>query len=93
MNFFDTKNVFQGMYPDKIISFDFDEKCQRKLEIILSDGTTNRVHYIEHDKVRVSIEGMQPIYVPIYAHRITIHWKDMKNLISSKPDPKIIENM
>ncbi len=84
MNFFEAQDMFKKMYPGKEIKFEFDEKCHRFHELIYTDGVPNPVHHIESNKVKVSVEGMQPIYSPIQPHRECVTWEHMKKLINSK---------
>lgn len=84
MNYFEAKEMFKKMYPEKKIDFEFDEKCHRVHELIYTDGKPNPVHHIENDKVKVSVEGMDAIYVPIQPHRECATWEHMKSLINSK---------
>lgn len=84
MNFYETQDMFKQIYPGKQISFEFDDKCCRVHEIIYTDGLPNEAHHIENNKVKVTIEGMDSIYVPILPHRQVCTWSHMKNLIASK---------
>lgn len=69
MNLYECQEFFKKLYPTKEINFSFDEKCHRIYEIILTEGIPNPVHHVENNKVRVDVEGMDTIYVPIMPHR------------------------
>lgn len=84
MDFFSVKETFTNMFPDKLKTFTFDDKCIRKMEIILTDGLPNLQHHVEYDKIKVSIEGIPDQYVKIAPHRDMIYWKDHKSFIMSK---------
>jgi hypothetical protein len=87
MNFFQVQDLFKQLHPGKKVSFEFDEKCHRQHEIIYTDGIPNPMHHIENNKVKVSVEGLAPIYVDIIPHRECCTWDQMKKMILSKPDP------
>lgn len=87
MDFFQCQDTFRQMYPGKNISYEFDENCHRIYEIVLTDNIPNPFHHCESHKVKVMVEGMNPIYVPIQPHREVFTWEYMKNLINKKSDP------
>lgn len=82
MNFFEAQDMFKQWYPNKQISFEFDNKCCRVQEIMYTDGLPNECHHIENNKVKVTVEGMEPLYVPIIPHRQTCTWEYMRNLLA-----------
>ena len=84
MNFFQVQEFFKQMHPCKTIIFTFDEKCHCMHEINYTDGIPNAIHHIENNKVKVSIEGMDPTYVSIQPHRQNISWEDIKKMIMAK---------
>lgn len=84
MNLYEAKDFFKQMYPNKQISFDFDEKCYRFLEIVMTDGKPNPTHHCECQKVKVMIEGMDPIYVPIQPHRLCFEHDYMCDVLKDK---------
>lgn len=84
MDFFSAQDFFQKLYPGKDIKYEFDEKCHRKHELIYTDGIPNPVHHVENDKVKVTVEGSDPIYVPIAPHRECYEWEAIKKIINSK---------
>ena len=86
MDFFQAQDFFKQMYPGKKISYEFDEKCHRKLEVILTNGNPNSVHHVESHQVKVMVEGMDPVYVPIQPHRENFVWSKVKNILNSKKD-------
>lgn len=89
MNIYECMETFKSMYPGKNILFEFDNKCHRTHEIVYENGVPNPLHHIENNKVRVTVEDMDPIYVPIQAHRETCTWSQMKTMINSCPSPYI----
>ena len=86
MNYYQVQDMFKSMYPGKTITYEFDEKCHRIHELIYTDGKPNPHHHIENQKVRVNVEGMDPIYVPIIPHRETCTWEHIKKIINSKTE-------
>lgn len=87
MDYFEAQELFNNMYPDKKITYEFDEKCQRFHELVYTDGIPNPVHHIENNKVKVSVEEMDPMYIPIAPHRECCTWSHIKALINSMKDP------
>lgn len=86
MDFFQAQDFFKQMYPEKKISFEFDEKCQRVHELIYTDGKPNPFHHVENNKVKVTVEGQAPVYVAIMPHREVFTWEYMKQMINSKTE-------
>lgn len=89
MDYYQAKDFFKQMYPGKTITFEFDEKCHRFHQLVYTDGIPNPIHHIENNQIKVTVEGMDPIYVPIQPHRECAPWDHMKKLINSKPDPVV----
>ena len=92
MNFYEAQEFFAKLYPGKKISYEFDDKCHRFYELVFTDGVPNPVHHIENRQVKVTVEGMDPLYVPIMPHRECADWDYMKNLINRKQNPTKIDN-
>ncbi len=86
MDLYEAIEFFKGMFPDKQISYEFDDNCHRTLEFVLTDGLPNIVHHVECNKVKINIEGMPSQYVPIKPHRLGYSWSDMKKMINNKSD-------
>lgn len=86
MDFYEAIEFFKGMFPDKQITYEFDDKCQRSLEIIHTDGLPNVVHHIECNKVKINIDGIPPQYVPIKPHRLGCSWASIKKMVNDKKD-------
>jgi hypothetical protein len=87
MNFFEAQDFFKNMYPGKSIKFEFDKKCIRVMEIIHTDGKPNPVHHIEYQKVKVIVDGSDPVYVPIMPHRMNCDWEYVKEHINTLSNP------
>lgn len=83
MNYFQAEELAKQMNPGKIVNLSFDQKCRRVCEIIITDGLANNIHHIENNKVRVDVEGMDPIYLPIQPHRENCTHEEMMKIISS----------
>jgi hypothetical protein len=87
MNFYEAQDFIKTLYPGKNSSFEFDEKCHRKYEVIITDGSVNISHHIECNKVKANVEGiLDPIYIPIAPHRLSVFWSDIKKCINIKSD-------
>lgn len=84
MNIFEVQDLFRNMYPEKKVSFEFDEKCHRYHELVYTDGKPNPVHHVDNNKVKVTVEGMEPKYVDIDSHRENYTWDAMKDLLKKK---------
>lgn len=86
MNFFECQEFFKNLYPEKLITFEFDENCYRFVECVVTRGLPNIMHHVECQNVKVSIDGMPDQYIPIAPHRLACSWKDLKKFISGKED-------
>lgn len=84
MNLYEAKEFFAKMYPDREITWTFDDKCHRRHEINYTDGVPHQVHHVENYQVKMTVEGLPSMYVPIAPHRECYGWKDMKNMLSKK---------
>lgn len=84
MNLYECKDFFRQSYPEKKIDFSFDEKCYRSFIVTFTEGNPNEMHHIDHNKVKVEVEGMAPIYVPILTHRETCEWGKVREFVLSK---------
>lgn len=78
MDIFQVQDLFKLMNPGKNISFEFDINCRRIVELVFTDGLPNPVHHIENNKVKVTVEGNAPVYVPIMPHREIISWENIR---------------
>jgi len=94
MNLYQAQEFFKQLYPGKEIKYDFDDKCHRFYEIIITDGQPNPVHHCECNKVKVIVDGMDPIYVPIAPHRLAIEHTYMTESVFSmmKREPIRLNN-
>ena len=81
MDFFQLQDFMKQMHQGKEIKYYFDQKCHRFYEMVLTDGKFNPVHHVESNKVRVDVEGMDSIYVPIMPHREVYSHEDMLKFI------------
>ncbi len=84
MDLYQAQDFFKQMYPNKEIKFDFDDICHKFYELSMTDGVPNLVHHCECNKVKVIVEGIEPIYVPIQSHRLCIEHNFMCDLIAAK---------
>lgn len=87
MDLFELQEFMGKLYPEKKITYEFDEKCHRVHELIYTNGVPNPIHHVENDRVKVNVEGMAPVYSPIRPHREVYSWESMKKMINGKPDP------
>jgi len=87
VDFIQLQEFFKSMHPGKNITYEFDEKCHRFHELVYTDGVPNKVHHVENNKVKVTIEGQSPVYVPIMPHRENYTWDALKKIINKKTDP------
>jgi len=88
MNFYEAQDFFKNMYPNNLVIFEFDDFCHRVHEITYTDGKPDEMHHIECNKVKVTVQGMDinPIYVPIKAHRLICCLKDIKEFLNKYTD-------
>lgn len=83
MNYFEAQDFFKQANPGKSISFDFDDNCIRQIEAIYTDGQIHPVNHVEYQKLKVTVEGLSPVYVPIAPHRMNMTSDYLKNKIAS----------
>lgn len=83
MNFFEAQEFFKKMHPDKLVTFEFDDKCIRQIESIYTDGEMHDINHIEYRQVKVTPSGMDSIYVPIQPHRMLISADEVKKHMAS----------
>lgn len=86
MNYYEAQEFMNKMYPGKKITFDFDSLCVKQIEVMHTNGLPNQMHHIEFQQVKVSVEGMDPIYMPIAPHRGTMPWKYTRDMINKYQD-------
>lgn len=87
MNFAQAQETFNTMFPDKNKEYGFDEKCVHKMDAMFTDGNPHLAHYVEYNKVKVIIEGLPELYIPLMPfHRVMATWKFLKEKISTKED-------
>ncbi len=73
------------MFPDKLVSFEFDQNCYHSIEVMMTEGLPNLIHHIECRQVKLKVDGEPDRYVPLgNPHRIGCSWSDLKNIIKDK---------
>ena len=86
MDYFELQEFMQAANPGKKIFYEFDENCHRIIEIVLTEGKPNLAHHVESRRVKVTVAGSDPVYVPITPHREIYSWVDIKKMIIAKND-------
>ncbi len=81
MNYYEAQDAFKKMYPDRLVSFEFDGKCIRRVECVYTDGDMHMMNHIEYRHVKVTPKGMESIYVAIDPHREIITASTVKQKI------------
>lgn len=89
MDLYEVQEMIASQFPDKNVTFEFDESCHRFIEIVVTDGLPNVVHHIENNKVKVNVEGIYSFYLPIQPHRMNFTWTAIKELLGKKNDVHI----
>lgn len=82
MNLYEAEDFFKNLYKDKKITYEFDMNCLKQMEIVHTDGLPNEIGHVEYKKVKVIVEGMDPVYMPIAPHRGCIEFKEIKDYVS-----------
>ena len=72
MNLFELKEFFGKMHPEKTINYEFDKNCIRSIELVYIDSVMLDFFHIEYDKIKVTVDGENPIYAKIMPHRSSI---------------------
>jgi len=49
-------------------------------------------HHIECNKVCVTVDGMDPVYIPIMPHRMNVSWSDAKAFVGAMNDVYISDS-
>jgi hypothetical protein len=80
------KIFFDKMYSGKKVEYNFDEKCQRVIAFLFTDGLPNTAHHIECDQVKISVEGLDDFYVPIVPCKSMGGFDYMRKVINQKAD-------
>lgn len=80
MDINELKTFMGEINPGKEITFDFDEKCYRKVDFTFTEGAANITHHAEFNKIRVTIDG-KSTYACIAPHRVNVPWVDVKKFI------------
>lgn len=96
MDYFEAQEFFKQAYPGKQISFDFDDNCIRQIETIYTDGKMHISHHVECRKLKVTVDGILPIYVPILPHRMHMTSSQIKKKIPNDDiywHPNELENL
>lgn len=86
MDYYEAKDFVKTMHPGKEVKFEFDEKCHRIHEINYVNGSPGIFHHVENNKVKVTVDGQDPFYIPIIPHREAYSWAAIKDMINSKKD-------
>lgn len=84
MDLYQAQDFMKKMHPGKKIDYEFDDKCHRIIEIVFTDGVPHEIHHVENHKVKVTVEGQEPMYMPIMPHRITTNWNAVKSYVNTK---------
>jgi hypothetical protein len=84
MDLIELQQMMTKSFPEKKIAYDFDYNCGRVINICMTDGIPHLFHQIEFNRVKMTIEGMEPQYVGIQAHRVSFTWVDIQKIIQEK---------
>lgn len=69
MDYFQVQDFFKKLYPNNQITFELDKKCIDQAEIKFTNGKPNPIHHVEYRKVKVTVQGLDPLYIDIIPHR------------------------
>ena len=83
MDIYEAQEFFKQMNPGKQITFEFDANCIRFIECVHTDTEMHENNHVEYRKLKVTVQGNDPIYVPIIPHRMIIKADDVKNHIAN----------
>lgn len=86
MDLYQAEEFFKNLYPSKKITMEFDQNCHREINFIFTKGSAHGINHIAFERVKVSVEGMEPQYVPIAPHRICASWNELKKFITTRTD-------
>jgi|SRR5271154_424068 len=72
MNFYEAQDFFKKLYPDKLVTFDFDDKCIRQIECVYTEGQLHPANHVEYNQVKMTPQGLPSQYIPIQPHRMIV---------------------
>lgn len=84
MNIYECEEFFKQINPGKNVTLELDGNCHRRCEIVFTDGVPNDEHHFEFDRVKVCVEGQDPVYIKILPHRITYTSEAIKQILKEK---------
>lgn len=82
MNLIEAHEFFKSMNPGKNVKLEFDQSCLYQIEIIHTDSLAHIMNHVEYRKVKVTVEGNNPVYVPIAPHREIMTLSDVKKYMA-----------
>lgn len=83
MNIYEAKEFITKVNPEKKVSFGFDKKCIRSIEIIHTNGRAHDDNHIEYDQLMVTYKGEAPYYISISPHREVCSLDWIKNHVAT----------
>ncbi len=81
MNFFEAQEFIKKVNPGKDIKFEFDKQCVRTIEFIFSNGEPHEIPHVQYEKIKITIEKQEPMYIQISPHRVTLSYDQARDLV------------
>lgn len=81
MNLYEAIEFFSRANPEKNVLCNFDKKCIKTIELTFTDGNLNEIFHVENNRLKVSVEGSDPVYIPIQSHRFCCEASKIKDYI------------
>jgi DNA-directed RNA polymerase specialized sigma subunit len=76
---FQLEEMVREINKNKSVEVSFDEKCIAKIEIGYVNGAANIEHVVEYKKAKVIVDGGEPSYLDIDAHRESRFFSEIKS--------------
>ena len=93
MKIFEVKSMMEKMHPGKSVDVDLDDQCICAFDQVANNGVPNLFGHVCFNKAKVTIEGMEPIYMPIMDHRQAVGVAEMKRKIALFNDVNFPEDV
>ena len=86
MRIFDVQKNMQKMNPGKTVTVDLDDNSICAFELMADGGNPNLFGHVCFDRAKVSIEGMDPVYLEIEHHRQPVPIAELRRKFAAMTD-------
>jgi len=86
MKIFEVKSTVEQMHPGKAVEVDLDDTCICAFEHVGVSGVPNLFGHVCFNRAKVTVEGMEPVYMSITNHRQAVGAAEMKRKYAAMTD-------